>query len=102
VEGGLPSTDEDRAFLLAALAGAQKTIMSKAKIKSAETTADTQRKQLDTVLQILRRTNLAKEGTRATSPDLPNEYLPHDILPGEMEIGHVALDMDEIMAARVI
>ena len=97
---GLPATEEDRTFLLAALNGAQKTLLGKAKIKVAETSADVQRKQLDTVAMILRRTAVSKEAVRTTSPDLPHEYLPKDILPGEMEIGQVALDMDEIMRVR--
>jgi len=96
----LPESDEDRQFLLKAMDGLERTILTKAKIKSDDRQNQAREDVIEMVASVLKKINFqnegkAVEGNRALQLDSSMQIT--DIVPGEMDIGIKSQSYEEFM-----
>lgn len=95
--GTLPSTNEDRAFLLSALDGIDRTVLSKAKIKSDDSNAKTESEIAKNVASVLLRLE-SKRTINNRNNSIDAVTLPViDIVEGETFIGVQPVKYVDIM-----
>lgn len=86
----LPEADEDRQFLLKAMDGLERTILTKAKIKSDDRQNQAKEDVIEMVASVLKKINFVDqekiiEGNKSRQLDSSMQIT--DIVPGEMDIG---------------
>lgn len=96
----LPESDEDRQFLLKAMDGLERTILTKAKIKSDDRQNQAREDVIEMVASVLKKINFQNEGksiegNRALQLDSSMQIT--DIVPGEMDIGIKSQSYEEFM-----
>ena len=96
-KGKLPTSDEDRKFLLDAVNGIDSSIFTRARIKSQDQANQTNTKITEIIGQLLysAKTNAALIPLRESLPDLQPDYRVLDLAPGEDAPGIQPLSFDE-------
>lgn len=98
-DGELPDDKSDRAMLIAMLDGIDRTVLSKAKIKSDDTAAKSQQQTARMVANVLTRMASTPEISHANVlPVLPASITLNNTVPGELEIGHHETTYEEFLA----
>ena len=98
--GKLPEDKDDRAFLLEAMNGMDRTVLTKARIKNDEKAMQTQAQATAVIANLLTAvTASAMKGTanRNGAPVLEKDITPGVIIEGETAIGVQNLDYDTFM-----
>ena len=95
---GVPDTKDDRDFLIRTLDGMDRTILSKAKIKSDDTNAKTQQQAAKLIGDVLSRMEVSSSKTRTTIPELPSSIPLADTVEGELDIGHGTFKYHEFIS----
>lgn len=99
----IPTTDEDRQFLLKAMSDAERLILSKTKIKSDDENNKNKNEIFEVITEILRQTNVVP-GSDTTPPQrslhLGSEHVLTNIVPGEMHIGIINETHEEFTKRR--
>jgi hypothetical protein len=94
-DGKLPSSMDDRAFLLQALDGMDRTVLSKSKIKADDKNNKSQQENAKMIAGILSRIPLKNTQSDFTrSIELPKEVTVNDPVPGEKDIGNQVLNYE--------
>jgi len=97
-EGKVPEDKNGREFLIKALDGLDRTILTKAKIKSDDTATQSQRDTTKLIADVLSRLNIGGNTTVRTLPSsLPNDIKISNIVEGEVDIGVKNFTYDEFM-----
>lgn len=97
-DGKLPTTEEDQNFLIRALDGLDRTILSKAKLKSDDNNAKTQQQTTNMIAQLLLNVSAkATDKPRTVTPVLDNSVKLENVVPGETDIGTINLSYGEIV-----
>lgn len=96
--GRLPSNTEDREFLMKALDGMDRTVLTKAKIKVDDSASKNQASTVKMISEALTRINTRKvtAPTREGEPELTGVEAPQ-LVEGENHIGTQTFKYDEIM-----
>ena len=96
-EGGkIPDNDEDRSFLIKALDGMDRTVLSRAKIRNDENANKTNQDTARMVGEMLSRVNMRMlTPQRSEPPKLANDTI--DLIEGETFIGVQPVKYDEII-----
>ena len=93
---GIPESKEDREFLMQAMNASTSTILSKAKIKSDATAAQSQAATAKAIAEALMRYKPGKRDENSNNlPEL--DVTNFNTNPGEMEIGALPVTYNEIM-----
>lgn len=86
----LPDSEEDRLFLLKAMDGLERTILTKAKIKSDDVRNRNNEDMIDMVTNVLKQINFQHENAPINTNRqlrLDDSMKIIDIVPGEMDMG---------------
>jgi len=96
--GRLPSNTEDREFLMKALDGMDRTVLTKAKIKVDDSASKNQASTVKMISEALSRINTRKNTApvRQTDPELTGTEAPQ-LVEGENHIGVQTFKYNEIM-----
>lgn len=96
-ESNLPKDVDDRKFLLEAMAGIERTIFSKAKIKNEENANANNANASSLIAKVLletKRDMMTADGLSQVL-DLPDEITPGVVVPGNTDIGVIVVpDLD--------
>lgn len=96
-DGKIPEGEEDRSFLMKALDGMDRTVLSKAKIKSDDKNATNQAAATNMVAQLLLTAASRRTGKR-TEPVLLGSDIPEpELVDGETFIGVQTFKSTEIL-----
>lgn len=95
-KGCLPDAPEDRDILLKTMDSMDRTVLTKAKIKSDDSANQSQAASAKLVAQVLMQTALAQRGTRVDPVTLDNDIQVVDMVEGETHIGVQTFKYDEI------
>jgi hypothetical protein len=94
-EGRLPTSMDDRAFLLQTLDGMDRTVLAKTKIKSDDKNAKSQQENAKLIAGILSRIPLKNTHSVANRViELPASVVVSDPVPGEKDIGTQVLNYE--------
>ena len=96
-DGRLPYNKDDKIMLIQALDGLDRTVLSKAKLKSDDQNAKSQRDTAKMIADVLSRVSTASL-TRTGVPSLPSDIVIDDLVPGETSLGLQDLTYDEFDA----
>lgn len=97
-QNGIPEAKEDRSFLLAALDGTDRVVLSRSKIKSDDKQNNDNQESARTIAQMLAKLSVFKKldtGVNYITPELPAEHSAIEILPGETTQGISRLNYEE-------
>lgn len=98
LEDGIPEAEEDRAFLLKAMDGLDRVILTKARIKSDDTAVQNQRTVAKLIADILVRSEVKDGSTkRLESPVLESSIVADNVVEGETDIGVHNFSYDTFM-----
>ncbi len=92
-EKGLPDEKEDRQFLMTALDGMDRTVLSKARIKADENANQTQQQTTQLIAGLLSKVSanagvqIISEQTRRELPELDRDITVTDSIEGETNVG---------------
>lgn len=95
--GNIPYGKGDKEFLIQLLDGLDRTVLSKAKVKSADSANKTQQETAKLIGSVLARLDVASTGKRTVTPELNVDLESIDIIEGELNIGVETFDYDSIM-----
>lgn len=93
VEQGLPDDYKTRLLLLSALDSSDKSVLSKAKIKSQERASDNQHEVAETISRLL--LQLSQKSNKVGQAPAPVDFELSHPIPGEMDQGEQHLTYDE-------
>jgi hypothetical protein len=98
---GLPENKEDRAFLLEAMNGSDRTVLSKAKIKAEDAASKKASDLTNIVGEILARVSTKRDGivfdAGYQAPKLDNTFTVENPVEGETVIGVETLTYEKFM-----
>jgi hypothetical protein len=98
MDHGISKLDRsDKELLVSALDGLDRTILSKAKLKSDDQTSQTNRDITRLMADVLSRVAIKPLAMRTVAPSLDNDIKLEDIVDGEMDIQPSELKYDEFM-----
>lgn len=97
VKEGIPTDKEDREFLIKAMDGLDRTILSKAKIKVEKELQNTQQDAVNLVANILSRFDVKNTNQVERLVNIDESLQPSRVINGEDIIGTVTIDLDEII-----
>ena len=89
----IPESSADKALLISALDGLDRTVLAKTKIKSDERSAKGQQQNAQLVAELLLRVRHDRVGTR-TEPLAEVDYELNDLVPGETDVGEQNLNFE--------
>lgn len=95
-KGPVPGDRDDRDLLMKAMDSMDRTVLTKAKIKSDDSAAQSQAASSKLVAQLLLQRSQAQQGKRTEPVVLDNAYDINDVVDGEMLIGVQAIKSNEI------
>lgn len=102
---GLPENKEDRAFLLEAMNGSDRTVLSKAKIKAEDAASKNAADLTNIVGELLARVSTKREGviidTTRQAPKLDDTFTVVNPVEGETIIGVESLTYEKFMGHEV-
>lgn len=102
---GLPSDKEDRAFLLEAMNGSDRTVLSKAKIKAEDAASKNAADLTNIVGELLARVSTKREGiiidANHQAPKLASDFTVVNPVEGETIIGVETLTYEKFMGQEV-
>ena len=96
-DGQIPGEMGDRDFLMKALDGMDRTVLSKAKIKSDDNAAQTQAQTSKTIAELLLRVGNIPAGTKRTETIDIGDYPVGEIVEGETSVGVFPIKYDSIV-----
>lgn len=99
----LPTTDEDRQFLLKAMDGIERAVFTKAKLKSDDANNKNQNDIFMMITEILKKTEVGPLSDASVPPrstQLGSEHTITDIVPGEMQVGIINQTYEEFKKRR--
>jgi hypothetical protein len=100
-EGRLPTSMEDRAFLLQALDGMDRTVLAKTKIKNDDKNSRAQQENARTIANILSKIPLKNTQPNADRlTELPEHIVVSDPVPGEKDLGTQVLNYETFMSQQ--
>lgn len=98
---GIPKDTDDRDFLMKALDGLDRTVLTKTKIKTDDKNAAGEKEASKLIAEMLKRITVGPNATRRTeSPVLDNEFDITDIVKDETSIGLQDLNYDDFVNAN--
>jgi hypothetical protein len=101
MSGGVPEDPKDREFLIKALDGMDRTILTKAKIKSDDTAMTAQNNANKIIAEVLSRFSLIQNtNVRTTDINLAKEIQVNNRVIGETDIGVKNFSYDQIMSGN--
>lgn len=89
----VPENSADKALLVSALDGIDRTVLAKTKIKSDERSAKGQQQTAQMISELLLRVHHTTSGPRV-EPLAENDYKLDDLVAGETDIGEQALNYE--------
>ena len=96
--GKLPEAPEDRTFLMQALDGMDRTVLTKAKIKSDDSAAKNQADTAKAIAELLNRVDSRQRSVTHRAIDVDAIELPMiDLVEGETSIGVQTFKSDQIV-----
>lgn len=96
-DGKIPEAEEDRSLLIKALDGMDRTVLSKAKIKSDDKNANKQAHAANMVAQMLLTAAARRTGVRTEPVQLGSDIPEPDLVDGETYIGIQTFKSAEIL-----
>ena len=96
-DGRLPYNKDDKLMLIQALDGLDRTVLTRAKLKSDDQNAKSQRDTAKMIADVLSRVTTVST-PREAIPALPNDIIVENLVPGETSIGINELTYDEFMS----
>jgi hypothetical protein len=98
-KNAVPEKPEDRSLLISALDGMDRTVLSRAKIKSDDSNAKSQEESAKTIAELLMRVDSKRRGSRTI--DVDTTVLPSiETVTGETFVGVQPVKYDEIMGPQ--
>lgn len=86
---GIPSSKDDRAFLLETMKDMDKSVIGKARIKVSDKTADNLKNASALIAEVLSRHTAPEAGSRLSAPELDPDYKLDDLNIGETDADNV-------------
>lgn len=100
-EGKLPTSMDDRAFLLQALDGMDRTVLAKTKIKNDDKNSKSQQENARTIANILSKIPIKNTQVAVDRlTELPEGITVTDPIPGEKDIGTQVLNYETFISQQ--
>jgi len=97
VGGKLPEDKSSRETLVKLLDGMDRTVLAKTKIKSDEKIANDQKQAAALISEVLYKVEANRSSTRTNVPELPEEIIINDIVPGEASLKIESFNYEDIV-----
>jgi len=97
MQGGLPSSNEDRELLIKAIDGSDRTILGKARLKLDESANQNQAAMQEVVANVMMRLSTTPKSTTAIPPAIDKSIERPQPVDGETHVGVIDGSYDEFM-----